>query len=273
MEHKKWPTQELESTVIEYIKMLNMQQKGESFVKLDCYRSLSQKFGRQTSAYEKRMQNISHILSTLEKPWLKGLKPLDHIGANVEPVLRYLLAEHTIACEANLDTNKNFWLLLEKSDETLVSNSRDSYNDITGKIYNYDSNVANHLRLSSHDIAFIRKENTLVGYGVVGEIIQRPGEKILRRCPSCSDTDIRTRTTRLPKWKCGQCKYEFTNPTGTVCSVILYSAAIESFTKISNPPGINNVKECSDYSQGSKIQNAIFLLNKNKISNLLNLGF
>ena len=247
MEHKKWPTQELESTVIEYIKMLNMQQKGESFVKLDCYRSLSQKFGRQTSAYEKRMQNISHILSTLEKPWLKGLKPLDHIGANVEPVLRYLLAEHTIACEANLDTNKNFWLLLEKSDETLVSNSRDSYNDITGKIYNYDSNVANHLRLSSHDIAFIRKENTLVGYGVVGEIIQRPGEKILRRCPSCSDTDIRTRTTRLPKWKCGQCKYEFTNPTGTVCSVILYSAAIESFTNGSLNCSHEEIYELIDY--------------------------
>jgi len=31
MENKKWPTQELESTVIKYIKMLNMQQKGESF--------------------------------------------------------------------------------------------------------------------------------------------------------------------------------------------------------------------------------------------------
>ena len=101
MKNQKWATQELEATVIEYLRMLNMQQQGESVVKLHVYRALSKKFGRKTSAYEKRMQNISHILSTLEKPWLKGLKPLDHIGVNVEPVIRYLLAEHTRVIECN----------------------------------------------------------------------------------------------------------------------------------------------------------------------------
>ena len=94
MENQKWATQELEATVIEYVRMLNMQQQGESFVKLDVYRALSKKFGRKTSAYEKRMQNISHIFSTLSKPWIDGLKPLDHIGSNVEPVLRYMINEH-----------------------------------------------------------------------------------------------------------------------------------------------------------------------------------
>ena len=33
----------------------------------------------------------------------------------------------------------NYWLLLEKSDETRIYNSIDGYNDSTGEIYNYDS--------------------------------------------------------------------------------------------------------------------------------------
>ena len=50
-----------------------------------------------------------------------------------------------------IQSNSNFWLLLEKSDETRVSNSFDGYDDSTGEIYNYDSLVANHLNLSEND--------------------------------------------------------------------------------------------------------------------------
>ena len=56
-------------------------------------------------------------------------------------------------------TNSNFWLLLEKSDETRISNSFDGYDDSTGEIYNYDSFVPNHLNLSENDTVLIRKEN------------------------------------------------------------------------------------------------------------------
>lgn len=45
------------------------------------------------------------------------------------------------------EQKNNYWLLLEKSDETRIYNSIDGYNDSTGEIYNYDSLVQNHLNL------------------------------------------------------------------------------------------------------------------------------
>ena len=38
----------------------------------------------------------------------------------------------------------NWRLLLQKSDETRISLGIDAYNDITGKMYQYDDHVPNH---------------------------------------------------------------------------------------------------------------------------------
>lgn len=39
---------------------------------------------------------------------------------------------------------QQFWLILEKSDETRVSQGIDGYRDVTGESYQYDSLVPNH---------------------------------------------------------------------------------------------------------------------------------
>jgi len=166
-------------------------------------------------------------------------------------------------------TNSNFWLLLEKSDETRVSNSFDSYDDSTGEIYNYDSFVPNHLNHSENDTVLIRKENSIIGYGMIGNISKKDGTKSLRRCPECEKTDIRERKIKTPKWRCGECSYEFTTPIETISDVTSYSASIESFVKISNPPDVESVKRCSLAPGGPQLQVSMMRLDKDQIKKLL----
>ena len=142
-----------------------------------------------------------------------------------------------------IQTKNNFWLLLEKSDDTRIYGSLDSYNDTTGEIYKYDSLVQNHLGLSENDTVLIRKENAIIGYGFIGNISKKDGTKISRRCPKCETTAISTRKTKNPKWKCGRCSHEFSNPIETTREVVLYTASIESFVKMSNAPDVKTVKK------------------------------
>jgi hypothetical protein len=43
----------------------------------------------------------------------------------------------------------NYWLLLEKSNETRISKGIDGYQDQTGESYQYDSLVPNHKNITS----------------------------------------------------------------------------------------------------------------------------
>jgi len=114
--------------------------------------------------------------------------------------------------------------------------------------------VPNHLNLNENDTVLIRKENTIIGYGIIGDISQKMGTKPSRRCPECEKTDIRERKTKTPKWRCGKCGHEFKTPIETISDVTLYRASIKSFIKISNPPNVDSVKRCSFDSSGTRSQ-------------------
>ena len=162
-----------------------------------------------------------------------------------------------------------YWLLLEKSDDTRVSKSIDGYQDKTGELYNYDSLVPNHKQLGSDDYVVLRKENDILGIGRVGDIALGTDAKIHRRCPECRSTDIRERTTKSPKWKCGRCPHEFQTPEETVVEVHSFAASIEDFTRLNSPPSVYDVKLCAADGGGIKSQLSILELNPSKIRTLL----
>lgn len=129
----------------------------------------------------------------------------------------------------------NYWLLLEKSDETRVSKGIDGYRDTTGESYHYDSLVPNHLNVATGDFAVLRKEKEIIGVGTIGDISETADVKIHRRCPKCDSTDIRERVTKQPKWKCGKCPEEFSEPKETIVEVRSFVAAINDFTRLNAP--------------------------------------
>jgi hypothetical protein len=103
----------------------------------------------------------------------------------------------------------NYWLLLEKSDETRISKGIDGYRDATGELYHYDSFVPNHRSVSAGDFVVLRKEHEIIGIGTVDSIAEAADAKIHRRCPSCGSTDIRERASRHPNGSAANARKNF----------------------------------------------------------------
>jgi hypothetical protein len=164
----------------------------------------------------------------------------------------------------------NIWLLLEKGDHTRVSQGIDRYEDLTGKVYQYDSLVPNHTNLDVGDIAIIRKESVILGWGMIGSIKKSTKLKKHRRCPFCHSTDIRERITKAPRWKCGKCAKEFKTAIETNARVISYLASIANFVPIPQPPSVRSVKMCAYGSKdGIKSQLSMLLLDPLRIRKIL----
>ena len=89
-----WSREELNASVIAYIEMRDLEQRGEKFVKKRYYEDLSGRFGRSAGAYERRMQNISYVYSLLGRQWVTGLRPAKNVGANVLPVIEALILKN-----------------------------------------------------------------------------------------------------------------------------------------------------------------------------------
>ena len=88
-----WSNAELRASVDTYLEMLSMHRRGESYVKKDYYRALSDKFDRTVKSFEFRAQNISHVLALLGREWLPGLVPARNVGTNVIYRIEKVLAE------------------------------------------------------------------------------------------------------------------------------------------------------------------------------------
>lgn len=162
----------------------------------------------------------------------------------------------------------SYWLLLEKSDETRVSKGIDGYRDVTGESYHYDSLVPNYRNVATGDFVVLRKESQIIGVGTIGGIDETSETKIHRRCPKCASTDIRQRVRKQPRWKCGKCPVEFSEPIETRVKVRSFTAAIKEFTKLNAPPSVKVVKMCAEDSHGASSQLSMLRLDPMKVQTL-----
>ena len=162
----------------------------------------------------------------------------------------------------------NYWLLLEKSDETRISKGIDGYRDATGESYHYDSLVPNYRNVATGDFVVLRKENQIIGVGAVGHIAETADAKIHRRCPNCDSTDIRKRVRKQPRWKCGKCAEEFAEPKETIVGVRSFTAAIKKFTTLNAPPSVKAVKMCAQDGDGASSQLSMLRLDPDRVQTL-----
>jgi len=163
---------------------------------------------------------------------------------------------------------QRIWLFLEKPDEARISQGIDGYRDKTGEVYQYDSLVPNYRQLSEGDLIVLRRDKEILGTGSILKIIEEVENKIHRRCPDCNTTDIRERATKIPRYKCGKCAIEFSQPSETVTEVKSFSAIISNFTKLLSAPSVQEVKSCAASGNGEKSQLSILLLDGAKARSL-----
>jgi ribosomal protein L37AE/L43A len=128
--------------------------------------------------------------------------------------------------------------------------------------------VPNHLNVATGDFAVLRKERESIGVGTIGDITETDDAKIHRRCPQCESTDIRERTTKQPKWKCGKCAEEFSEPKETIVEVRSFVATINDFTRLNAPPSVKAVKMCAASGDGASSQLSMLSLDPSKIQTL-----
>jgi len=81
---ESWSAAEVEATVLAYLRMLRMQELGQTFVKAQVIRQLANQLpARNTGAIEYKFRNISAVLHALGVQSVSGYKPL----ANVQKLL------------------------------------------------------------------------------------------------------------------------------------------------------------------------------------------
>ena len=95
-----WTEAELSASVEAYETMFRLHAEKRSYSKKEFYKKLASRFGRTEKAFEYRLQNISYVLDTLRRPWLPGLRPAGHVGANIRTRLVKLLEDRQQTAKA-----------------------------------------------------------------------------------------------------------------------------------------------------------------------------
>jgi hypothetical protein len=102
-------------------------------------------------------------------------------------------------------------LTVDESERNYSGNA--GYEDVLGKRYIWDENVPSRKEISKGDLVILRDGKYVLGLAWIDTITPRPGSKDRFRCPRCTSTKFYPRTTKLPKYRCDKCKYEFDHPT------------------------------------------------------------
>jgi HNH endonuclease len=134
------------------------------------------------------------------------VKTLEALGFSFTPVS----AEDTRA-----------WLVTTKSDYRRLGGYT-KYDDDPTSHYSYDSNVANSRQVGVGDKLVFWDEVSLIGASTVASIDQRPGVKMISRCPECKTTNIAARKTKTPRFRCDDCHAEFEVPVIDEVEVTVY---------------------------------------------------
>lgn len=106
-----WTDQQLEAAILAYLAMQYDIDNGIKLNKTDYYRKLVVEQGRNKGAWERRMQNISHLFGLMGRSYVSGLKPQANAGANVFQRMEKILARIENRPE---DLNISFHIQVQK---------------------------------------------------------------------------------------------------------------------------------------------------------------
>ncbi|KQU04716.1 hypothetical protein ASG56_10580 [Rhodococcus sp. Leaf7] len=104
------------------------------------------------------------------------------------------------------------WLVLTKTDQTGGRGGHE-YDDDPSSHYASDSRVANARHIRRGDALVVWDQTQLLGASVVERVEMGEEQKDLKKCPYCGPgRSLDERVTKLPRYRCGNCKREFDKP-------------------------------------------------------------
>jgi hypothetical protein len=147
--------------------------------------------------------------------------------------------------------NTRAWLVTTKSDYRRLGGYT-KYDDDPSSHYSYDSNVANSKQVAVGDRLVFWDEVSLIGASTVASIDQWPGTKKISRCPNCSTTNIASRKTKSPRFRCDDCHTEFEVPVVDEAEVARYQTDHQQgWVDLAGLLDGPTLRELTGYSQNS----------------------
>ena len=179
MPSRNWSREEVEATVQDYLDMLSLQSRGESYTKKDHNRRLRAKLdNRSSGAVEYKHANISAILESMGLPYISGYKPRRNVQGLLREVVEALAPSLPRRLTADIATpqrsvalNDVLGILVPPPDRNLVV--RDEARDVEGA---YDVTGGSAARFD-----YVRQEALNQSIGDAGEALVLSYEQTRRR--------------------------------------------------------------------------------------------
>lgn len=101
------------------------------------------------------------------------------------------------------------------------------YDDVLERYYSFDSTVPNHGRVEAGDLAVLRDNAFILGYGWIDEVKVWSASKPQFRCPTCGKAGFKARRNVVPRYRCGHCRTDFDTPVERDVDVTVFRAVYE----------------------------------------------
>lgn len=117
------------------------------------------------------------------------------------------------------------WSFLVVDDGERQHRGNEGYDDEPNRHYSWDSTVPNRDGPDAGDLCVVRDSRGALGVSQIDEVRQTHGiEKLRLRCPECTSTALKSRTTVHPTYRCSSCEAEFEAPAEQHIEVTVYRA-------------------------------------------------
>jgi putative restriction endonuclease len=129
------------------------------------------------------------------------------------------------------------------------------YDDELDTVYRYDSFVPNHRQITEGDLLILCDRKKVLRIAKASRIVSFQGLKEQSRCEQCESTVIKTRKTRLQKYRCRN-GHEFDEPLKEEVSCSKYEAYFDGvFQRVPGHIPVGEVrKACPNYNAQLSMQ-------------------
>ena len=160
------------------------------------------------------------------------------------------------------------WSLLAVAEGERSYMGNAGYRDVVGERYTWDETVSNASRVAEGDLVLVRDSDNILGVGWIAHIERWLGSKERYRCIHCGSTKFKSRKTKSPRYRCGNCKSEFEVPSVELLrDITFYRADYGSTWRVLNPSIHKTVIESAAISDAR--QNAIRELDIRQVRHII----
>jgi hypothetical protein len=123
-----------------------------------------------------------------------------------------------------MNNTHNAWLCI--ASEGATTRVGDNFNEVIGETYVWPKSIPNAQSLKLGDIIALWDTDRLLGFSWIERIDETLETREQYRCPNeaCRRIDMRERSTKSPRFKCGKCKIETDSPIIEVSEQESFSA-------------------------------------------------